>query len=194
VRTLNRESGKVEKVLQGSWNTCSVSRSVRRDPHSKFRIHTCANSLPQFDLQKNTETAWNLEKCTCYQCPPRARVAGNDCVSTISDCVSMTDYNDWLAQVVKDSISPCPIHLFIFMGEDGYLAIHLFMFMGGDGGYLASCTKQCTPDVLWTSPPTLSTHYNKRWAQFQFMNHSFFSGYQQIHHNEFSNGKVNKFT
>ncbi len=32
----------------------------------------------QIDLDKHYETAWGLEKCTCYHCPPKALVARND--------------------------------------------------------------------------------------------------------------------
>jgi hypothetical protein len=46
--------------------------------------------------EKHPETAsWGLEKCTCYQGPPRKPVARNDAFSTINGFFSLANYSDW---------------------------------------------------------------------------------------------------
>jgi hypothetical protein len=82
----------------------------------------CEMSFVQYfwdeDMQKNNYgTACGRERCTSYQDPPRAPVAGNDSFSS-------ANYND-LAQVMRVKYSL----IFIFSGS-----------WVGDGGE----TKQCT--------------------------------------------------
>jgi hypothetical protein len=69
--------------------------------------------------EKHSETAWGLEKCTCYQGPPRAPVAGNGTFSAENDCFSSANYNDWSRRWELNSPSLCTVHLFRFMGGDG---------------------------------------------------------------------------
>jgi hypothetical protein len=71
--------------------------------------------------EKHSETAWGLEKCTCYQGPPRVAVGGND-------CFSLANYSHWPRWWELNSLS--------------LSTVHLFRVMGGDGGEI------CTLDVL----------------------------------------------